>query len=173
MDSEQGMIVDAGPLIYLAKIDALDIFRPERPGGLTEGVRRETLVPQATYRFPEIVAIERALAVGQLRLLPMHADEQEAAADLERRIPGLGTGERESIAVAQGRTWSALLFDRRAARIARSMGIQAVTPIEILLARTVGDDLLARRIRRLAGLTDMRIDALEQILERVKERSRW
>ena len=172
-DSLKRLVVDASPLIYLAKIDALDVFPLGYPALITEAVRREGVLPQAAYRFSEIAWIDEGIRVGRISVVALRSDEEEAVVDIGRRIPGLGLGERESIAVALARGWSAVLFDRRANRIAQALGVRVVGIVEVLFGRTADGELLERRLRRLASLLDMRIDALEQLLERVKERSPW
>lgn len=171
--SSQTLVVDTSPLIYLAKIDALDLFTADAPAHITESVRSEAILPQAAYRFPEIVAIDDALRKGTIRVVTLRTDEAEAVVDIARRVPGLGSGERESIAFAQLRGRSVVLFDRGADRIAQAMGVHGVGITDLLFARTDDDDLLESRIRRFAHLVDMRTAALEQLMERAKERSRW
>ncbi|MDQ3407913.1 MAG: hypothetical protein M3472_07170, partial [Chloroflexota bacterium] len=79
---------------------------------------------------------------------------------------------RESMAVAAARGLAVVLHDRRASGIGRAMGIDVVGPLDLLFERTVDDGLLDARVRAFARLVDMRIEVLEQLLERVKERSR-
>lgn len=167
------MIVDSSPLIYLAKLEALDVFTIQDPAHITIGVRREVLVPQAAVRFPEMARIERAMGEGQLVLTALRQEEQAAADDINTRIPGLGVGERESLALAATRGFAVVLHDRRASRIGRAMGIDVVGPLDLLFGRTSEEEVLEVRVRAFARLVDMRIEAMEQLLERVKERSRW
>ncbi len=171
--SAQRLVVDSSPLIYLAKLEALDVFTVQSPALVTDGVRREVLVPQAAVRFPEMAEIDQAIRERRLVVAPLREDEQEAAGEIARGIPGLGLGERESMAVAASRGLPFVLHDRRASRIGRAMGQEVVGPLDLLFERTVDDGLLEHRLRAFARLVDMRIEALEVLLERVKERSRW
>jgi predicted nucleic acid-binding protein len=171
-DSEHLLLLDSGPVIYLAKVDALDVLSSPRRSGITEGVERETVMPEAAYRFPEIAHIEAAIRMGLLEVVALTSDEQANADELGQQIPGLGRGERETIAVASARGWAAVLFDRRARRIAEAFGVTVVGVFELLFAGTAGDAALVERVRRLAHLVSMRIEDLESILERVRERSR-
>ncbi len=173
LGSEQRLIVDSSPLIYLAKLEALDVFTVQGPALITAGVRREVLVPQAAVRFPEMARIDRAVAEGWIAVTPLRQGEQRAADEIGTRIPGLGVGERESLAVAAARGLSVVLHDRRASRIGRAMGLDVVGPLDLLFGRTLDDGVLEARVRAFACLVDMRIGALEQLLERVRERSRW
>jgi len=170
-DRLKGTVVDAGPLIYLAKIGALDVFGRTAPGWISPGVRREAVTPPAAYRFPEIATIDAAIRDGRILVAELRPEEVTLAADLKARIPGLGQGERESIAMAAGRGWSVVLLDRRALRVARMLGVSVVAVVELLFDRTSEDEILARRLRHFASLVDMRIDTLERLLEQVKERS--
>ncbi len=169
--SSNGTVIDAGPLIYLAKIGALDVFVRTAPGWISPGVRREAVTPPAAYRFPEIATIDGAIRDGRILVAELRPEEVTLAADLEARIPGLGQGERESVSMAAGRRWSVVLLDRRALRVARMLGVSVVAVVELLFDRTSEDEILAGRLRHFASLVDMRIDTLERLLEQVKERS--
>ena len=54
--SAHRLVVDSSPLIYLAKLEALDVFTIQDPAHITPGIRCEVLVPQAAVRFPEMAA---------------------------------------------------------------------------------------------------------------------
>lgn len=166
------LIVDASPLIYLAKLDALDVFRLDDPAAISEGVRNEVLLPQAAYRFPEIVRIDDSIRRGQIEVVSLDTEEQDSVEALSGRVPGLGRGELETIAVARARRWSAAIADRRASRVAQVHGVSVVGMLELLFARTMEGDRLAGRIRGLAKLVNMRIETLEQLLGAVRERTR-
>jgi predicted nucleic acid-binding protein len=166
------LIVDASPLIYLAKLDALDVFRLDDPAAISEGVRNEVLLPQAAYRFPEIVRIDESVRKGGIEVVSLDKKERNSVEALSRQVPGLGRGVLETIAVARSRRWSAAIADRRASRIAQVHGISVVGMVELLFARTTDGDRLARRVRGLASLVNMRIEALEQLLRKVDERTR-
>ncbi len=167
------VVVNSSPVIYLAKLEALDVFPVRDPALITEGVRREVLVPQAAVRFPEMVSIDRAIDEGRLVLADLDQEEQAVAEDIASRIPGLGLGERESMAVAIARGLPVVLHDRRASRVGRAWGVQVIGPLDLLFERTDDERVLGERIRAFARLVDMRLETLEQLSERVKERSRW
>ncbi len=171
--SAKRLVVDSSPLIYFAKLEALDVFPIQDPALVTDGVRREVLVPQAAVRFPEMARIDRAFREGRLVAEPLREGEQVVADDIGSRIPGLGLGERESMACAAARGLAVVLHDRRASRIGRAMGLTVVGPLHLSFERTTDDAVLEYRVRAFARLVAMRIEALEQLLDRVKERSRW
>ncbi len=140
---------------------------------MTEGVRQEVLVPQAAVRFPEMARIDGALREGRVTIEPLRKEEQASADEIRSHIPGLGLGERESMALAAARGLAVVLHDRRASRVGRAMGIAVVGPLELLFERTVDEGVLEERIRTFARLVDMRIEGMEHLLDRLKERSRW
>jgi predicted nucleic acid-binding protein len=167
--SSHNLIVDASPLIYLAKLDALDVFRGGMPVAISEGVRSEVLLPQAAYRFPEIVGIDESMRAGRIMVVSLDKRERDSVNALTRQVPGLGRGELETIAIARSRGWTAALADRRATRIAEIHGVAVIGIVELLFARTRDSKQLAGRIRNLAKLVNMRIETLDRLLGRVRE----
>lgn len=165
--SSHSLIVDASPLIYLAKLDALDVFGKDAPAAISEGVRHEVLLPQAAFRFPEIVGIDDSIRSGRIAVVALDKQEREGVGTLSRQVPGLGRGELETITTARSRGWTAALADRRATRIAEIHGVSVVGIVELLFARTTDSKQLAARIRDLARLVNMRIETLERLLGRV------
>jgi len=165
--SDDELVLNAGPLIYLAKLDAFDALRPHARCAITSGVEQEVVRPASAYRFPEIAWVEGVIRTGSLEVVSMTTDEQARTDRLGHEVPGLGRGERETIAVAATRGWSAALFDRRARRIAEANGVTVVGVPGLLFAGTRQPDLLERRIRAFATLVNMRLDDLERLLARV------
>ena len=163
------LAVDASPLIYLAKLDALDVFTMDDPAAISEGVRSEVLLPQAAYRFPEIVQIDESIREGRIEVVSLDDTERGSAEALSRRVPGLGRGELETIAVARARRWSAVIADLRTSRIAEVHGVPVVGMVELLFTRTSSDQL-AGRLRALARLVNMRMETLDRLLTRVEAR---
>jgi predicted nucleic acid-binding protein len=168
--SDDILILNAGPIIYLAKIDALDVLGHYRRSVVTSGVEREVVLPPSAYRFPEIARIEALIRAGSLEVVSMDTTEHDRTDRLGDEVPGLGRGERETIAVAAARGWLAVLFDRRARRIADASGVAVVGIPALLVEGTPDSSLLERRIRALASLVNMRLDDLGRLLERARER---
>lgn len=166
------LIVDASPLIYLAKLDALDVFGGDLAAAISEGVRNEVLLPQAAFRYPEIVGIDDSIRSGRIMVVSPDRGEVKSIETLSRQVPGLGRGELETIAIARSRRWSAVLADRRATRIAEIHGVTVIGIVEFLFARTKDGKVLASRIRSLAGLVNMRIETLEGLLGKVHKGAR-
>lgn len=164
------LIADTSPLIYLAKIGALDVLWTGRPAVMTTGVREEALLPPAAYRFPEVVEIEAAMDRGLIEVTQLTTSESEFAQGIQTRVPALGRGEREVIAVSIGRSLDAVMFDRRARRVASALGAPIVDMFEVIFRGTSDVELLEDRIRALASLVDLRVGALEELLEQIGRR---
>jgi predicted nucleic acid-binding protein len=154
-------------LIYLAKIGALEALWACGPVLVTTGVREEAVLPRAAFRFPEVVEIEAAMTRGLIEVTTMTTRESELANSIEERVPALGRGEREVIAVSIERSLDAVMFDRRARRVARALDASVVDMFEVVFRGTRNAELLERRVRDLASLVDLRIGALEELLDRV------
>jgi predicted nucleic acid-binding protein len=164
-------VIDASPLIYLAKIDAMEVFEKLSLKGLvTPAVAEETTRPALLYQHEDAALIEQALRDGLLELTQLRPTEQARVDDLAARIPALHEGEREVVAIALVREMPAVLFERRARNVAKTLGVGLVDVIELLFAGTPDDDRLETRIKNLAQLTDMRIADYDALLERVNRR---
>ena len=170
-DRLRPLVFDAAPLIYLAKIEALDVITT---GGFTAhapaSVLAEATRPAIAMRHPDAIVIEDEVQRGTILSLGLDAAEVARARDIERRVPGLHAGECEVLAVALARGMPAVIFERRARRVARAMGVSPVDMIELLFAGTADQGLLAERIRRFARLVEMRLQDLEQLLQLAERR---
>ncbi len=170
-DSTHRLAFDGAPLIYLAKIEALDVMTA---GGLTAyapaSVLAEATRPAIAMRHPDAVVIEEEVRRGSILSLRLDAAELAHARNIEQRVPGLHAGECEVLALALRRRMSAVIFERRARRVAQAMGAPLVDLIELLFAGTAEQELLAERIRRFARLVDMRLQDLEHLLQLVERR---
>lgn len=163
-------IADTSPLIYLAKIGALDVLWTGRPAVMTTGVREEALLPPAAYRFPEVVELEAAIDRGLIEVTQLTSSESEFAEGIKTRVPALGRGEREVIAVSIGRSLDAVMFDRRVRRVASALGAPVVDMFEVIFRGTSDVELLEDRVRALASRVDLRVGALEELLEQIGRR---
>jgi hypothetical protein len=161
-------VSDSAPLIYLAKLEAVDAFRAAGYRAFAPpAVVAETSRPEVSYRYPDTLAIAEAFRSGEL--IPTELDESElsGAERLASDIPGLGRGECQVLAVAHLRGWPALFYERRAAAIGRTLGVVTIDLVELLFAGTSEPALLASRVRRFADLVDMRTADRDLLLERV------
>lgn len=163
------VLVDAGPLIYLAKLDALDVFEHAGHTALvTPEVERETARPGLAYVYPDALMIAEALARGVLSHTALSESERVAADELMGEAGGLDMGEAEVLAVAAGRTLPVLLFERRATRLARALGIDTWSPLRLLAAGTPDRRLLRERVLAFARLVDMRFEDVEQLIQGIE-----
>ncbi len=161
-------VADSGPIIYLAKLEALGVLSGAGyVAFLPPGVVAETVRADVTYRYPDAAAIREALRSGSLRDLRLTGSEQSLADRFAVEIPALGRGERETLAVARSRTWPALLYERRASALARTLGIDTVGLVELLFQGTPDPALLERRVRTFAELVYMRPEDRESLLRRI------
>jgi len=163
------LVLDASPLIYLAKLDALDVLAVAAEHSFaTPTVLEEVTRPQIAYRHPDAVVIEQTVDSGMIGVLDLVKAEAEAAADMAQRVPGLDPGEAEVIAVAIERSIPAVIFERRAQRVAVSLGAPLVDVVELLVAGTTGSVLREERVVRFARLVNMRLDDAVELLARIR-----
>ena len=162
------VVLDASPLIYLAKLGALDVLaNATKEAVVTPTVLEEVTRPQLAYRHPDAVDIEQAVDRGLVRVKELGDEEQALAADFAARVPGLHLGEAEVLAVAVSRSLAAVIFERQARRVARSLGAELVDVVELLVAGTTDEELRDDRIIRFARLVNMRFDHVAQLLARI------
>lgn len=165
------LVLDAGPLIYLAKLDAFDAVEiAGRTAVVPPSVFAEAARPELAFRHPEIATIVRFREEGRLLVPRLDAHENELAADLAGRYGGMHAGELDVLAVGLARGWAACFHERQAARLARALGIATLHLVEVLFAGTPDGDLLERRIRELARLTNLKMNDLDVLLNMIRER---
>jgi len=169
--ASQVVAVDASPLIYLAKLEALDVFRAASLRPLVpRSVFDETAKPALTYRHPDAIRIEEAARSGHLEVVEATPAESKAADTLAGRIPQMHRGECEVLAVASSRAVPAVIHEGRARTIARILGIELLDVAELLFRGTKDDELLEARIRGFGGLVNLRLGDIEALLELVRQR---
>lgn len=165
------LILDAGPLIHLAKLDALDVL--EKGGWeamIPPSVRAEAARPELTFRHPEVAVIMRALNEGRVSVAPLTEAEDQLAKDLAGRATGMHAGELDVLALGLARSWPVCLHERQASRIAGALGIRPVHVVELLFDGTPDPTVLTKRLRAFGGLTNMRTSDLNALLELADER---
>lgn len=163
-------MVDAGPLIYLAKLNALDVFDAAGHQPLvTPEVERETARTGLAYVYPDASLIAEALRTGLLSGTELTDEENEVAQRLAAEAGGLDRGESEVLATAAQRSLPALLYDRRATRLARSLGIRAWSPPDLIAIGTPDRSLARERLLRFARLVDLHFEDLEKLLTRIED----
>jgi predicted nucleic acid-binding protein len=166
-------MVDASPLIYLAKLDALDVFAQVGHVPLiTPEVERESARPGLAYRFPDALTIAEAIRDGILVRTELTEEERRIAARLGAEAGGLDAGESEVLAAAEARELPVLLHERRAIRLARSLGLDTWSPLRLLMEGTAELDLLRERVLRFARLVQMRFEDVEALIQRIEGTAR-
>lgn len=167
------VVLDAGPLIYLAKLDALDaIADAGRSAVVPPSVYTEAARPELAFRHPEIAIVEQARVDGRLRIEALDRRETEMAAEFAGRSSGLHAGERDVLALGLSRGWPVCFHERQASHLARAMGAATVHMVELLFEGTRDPDQLSRRVRHFATLTNMTTQDLDTLLTRIEERRR-
>jgi len=167
------LVLDAGPLIYLAKLDAFDVLSTTgRDAIVPPSVHAEAARAELAFRHPEIATIQRALSAGAFRVQPLNAAEADLATNLGERSSGFHAGERDVLALGHSRGWPVCLHERQAAKLARALGVGTIHLVEVLFAGTPDSDLLERRIRRFARLTNLAMDDLDELLDLINRRRR-
>lgn len=169
--ASRAAVVDASPLIYLAKLEALDVFReagihPLVPASVFE----ETTRPALAFRHPDAFRIEEAVTGGELEVIQTTLAEREAAEALAARIPQMHPGECEVLAMATGRVMPAVLFERRARVIARVLGVELFDLVDLLFDGTRDDDLLESRVREFGHGVNLRLTDLEALIALIQRR---
>jgi len=165
------LVLDASPLIYLAKLDAFDAVAVAGHAAVVPpSVYAEAARPQLAFRHPEIATIEGMRETGQLLVVPLEPRERELANDLAGRYGGLHSGELDVLALGHLRGWTVCFHERQAARLARALGVATVHLVEVLFAGTTDLDLLERRVRHFARLTNLTMNDLDELLNVIRER---
>ena len=170
-DALMVLVLDAGPLIYFAKLDAFDALALAGhaavvpPSVFTEAARSEL-----AFRHPEIATIDRAHREAAFRVEALDPRETELARELGAGSSGLHAGELDVLALGRSRGWSVCFHERQAARLARALGVTTMHLVEVLFAGTPHPDLLERRIRRFARLTNLAMEDLDGLMKLIGDR---
>lgn len=119
-----GIVVNAGPLISLARLDRLDLL---------PALFDEVIVPPAVHReVTDDLALPGAEALATadwLKIVPVR-DRQS----VERLLAWLDTGEAEVLALARELDATAAIDEKRGRRHALELGIPQTGTVGILLA---------------------------------------
>jgi predicted nucleic acid-binding protein len=163
------VILDASPLIYLAKLGALEVLSNAVGSAFTTpAVLEEATRPQLAYRHPDAVEIEMALQRGVIAVLVLTERERMRARDIAGQIPGFHLGETEVLAAAIARDIPAVFFERRARRVAGALGAGLVDVTDLIVAGTPDPILREDRIVRFARLVNMRMDDVVELMARIR-----
>ncbi len=166
-----GLILDASPVIYLAKLEAFDaVTTAGHIAVVPQSVYSEAARPELAFRHPEIGIIESVRRDGRLQVIALDPSEQDLARDLGDRYGGLHAGELDVLALGQARGWPVTFHERQASRLAKSLGVPSVHLIEILFQGTPDLGLLERRVRQFARLTNLTMNDHDDLLNLIRAR---
>jgi len=124
-------------------------------------------------QLPEVAHKTADLRIGVREEPGVHLHHARVDALLigRKRIPGLDPGEAEVLAVSIARSLPAVIFERRARRVAGALGAGLIDVIELIVRGTTGRALREERIVRFARMVDMRLDDAVELLARVRSTS--
>lgn len=157
--------IDASPLIFLAKLDALDVLTYYQEV-LTTGEVLAEVLPETGVDDPETLRVRQTLEAGVVK-------EVETSGRLDRDF-GLGRGETSLLVLAgQERLDEVIVDDRAAIGVAKYLGLRAVsTPFLLLRERAAGRWSLNRFERSLEQLLDANYYLSPRLLERIRKAAR-
>ena len=165
------LILDASPLIYLAKLDAFDALAIAGHTAVApSSVFAEAARPELAFRHPEIATIVRIREEGRLLVVSLDSRERQQALELAGRSGGMHAGELDVLALGLVRGWTACFHERQAARLARALGVETLHLVEVLFAGTPDHDQLEGRMREFARLTNMKMSDLDVLLNLIRGR---
>jgi predicted nucleic acid-binding protein len=166
------LIVDASPLIALAKIGRLTLFRDVYGEvGIGPEVKSEVIERGRPMDMAGVRQVEVGLEVRWILEFEPTAREKALARQL---LAGtrLGQDEAESIILAQSRELTAVLDDKEARIIAGTRGVRHVGTAGVLWAAFVNGsftlDELEEVVRDLAQVLWLSPDVVAEILRRAR-----
>lgn len=122
------IIVNASPLIFLAKAGLLNLLKVFGDVYTTDGVMEEVLAPLKIGKFPDIDTIESA---KWIKVEKLGVDEKQNAENLSEEL-GIGKGEAEVATLyMMGEYDLVVVADRRAQRKLEDKGIRAIDIIDV------------------------------------------
>jgi predicted nucleic acid-binding protein len=165
------IVLDASPLIYIAKLDAFDaLSNAGYTAVVPQSVYTEAARPELTFRHAEIATVQRVREESGLEVITLEPSESALASDLADKYGGLHAGELDVLALGHARGWAVCLHERQASRLATSLGLAAIHVVELLFAGTSDLDLLERRVRQFARLTNLTMNDLDALFNLIRER---
>jgi len=167
------LVLDSSPLIYLAKLDALDAIRVAGyRATVPMSVARETSAGGLAFRHPDAGLIAGAFRDRMIDVENMTEEETGNATRLQGMAGGLSRADADVLALGPSRSAPVCLAERQASRLARSLGLEVVGVVQLLFDGTVGRVVLEERIRSFAELTQLRIRDLNVLLAEARRRPR-
>lgn len=151
------VVSDASPLIYFAKMNALELLAQVLgPVSIPPAVYRETVEAGRRLREPDANRIAKAVE-GQILARLTLTGQETLLADRISADPRLGRGECEVIACAALRRFKALLHDKKARRIASAYNVPTMQAADVLFLALLRRHISLKKfkilLRHLAALT--------------------
>jgi uncharacterized protein len=170
------LIVDASPLIVLAKIGRLTLLKDVYGEvGIGPQVKREVIERGRPVDIPGVRQVEAGLEARWIREVALTVKERALARQL---LAGtrLGEGEAESIALAQSRKPTVVLDDKEARIIAGTRDVRHIGTAGVFLAAFVNGyltrDELEAAVKDLALVLWLSPDVVTEIMRRARELNR-
>lgn len=115
------IIADAGPLIYLTRINKLKLMRILfKEVYIPEAVKTETVNKGKAEGYTDAIAIEKAASSGWIKVARAKPNAKKLAEEAK-----VGKGEAEAILLAkQTNTTKILIDDARGRKVAQSLGLK-------------------------------------------------
>lgn len=157
--------IDASPLIFLSKLDALDVLTYYEEVLTTAEVLAE-VVPETRAGNQEALRVRQMLERGGIK-------EVTASGRLERDF-GLGRGETSILVVAAQEILDEVILDDRAAiGVAKVLGLRVVSTPFLLLRECVDGRWSSQRFdAALDRLLEANYYLSPRLLERIREAAR-
>ncbi len=170
------IVADASPLIALVKLRRLSVLRDLYGSVLIPpAVRTETIDAGRAIRDPGVAQLEAAVEDRWLKEVVLTDGEHELA----RRLygpSGLGPGETESIALADGRGLRLIVDDKEARSVSAAMSIEHVGTagvfLEACLRRRLNLAELETAIRDLGRILWLSPGVVAEVLRVAREAER-
>ena len=135
-------VFDATPLIYLAKVERLDVVEPlDGPRVVPEAVYREVVTAGVEQGYDDARRIERAAEDGLIDVVAVDTDDSPVATRLARH-PGLSDADAAVLACADARDAIAVM-DESAGRSAAEVEDVETRGTAYLILAAVRDGALS------------------------------
>lgn len=135
------MVSNSSPLIWLAKIGRLTLFKT---------LFGEIVIPMRVYeesalrkRSADAVLIGKAVEEGWIKVSEERMEEADALAD----VSGIHLGEAEAILLAQKLRTELIIDEREASATAQMFGVRPIGTIAVLLLALARDRITLREFR--------------------------
>ncbi len=171
--ASSGIVVDASPLIALAKMRRLEILRVLYGHvWIGPGVKEEVVDQGQAIAARGVELIEKALQEGWIQVVRLSTRERKLAQRITK-ASRLDAGETESLVLAQSRKRRVIVDDREARATAAAMGLELIGTAGVLLEGFFRGHLtrehLEDAVRELSRTIWLSPAVVAEILQRARE----